>query len=47
MKLSKELVEEFQIIILKKFGEEIDYEVAEFQLTELADLVRLTSQDKN
>lgn len=38
------LIERFQELHINKFGEEISYEVAEHQLKELAELVRLTSK---
>jgi hypothetical protein len=44
MLLSKNLVETFQTLYLKKSGIEISYTVAEAQLKELAELVRLTSK---
>lgn len=44
MELSKELVECFQALYLKRNGIEISYEEAEGQLKKLAELVRLTSQ---
>jgi hypothetical protein len=49
MRLSKELVEQFQALHFKKYGESIDYQTAELQLNELAELVRITapiSEDK-
>lgn len=46
MQLSKELVECFQALYLKRNGVEIDYDEAEYQLKKLAELVRLTSQIK-
>jgi len=44
MSLSKELVEKFRALYLDKYGEEISYNAAEFQLRELAELVRITSK---
>lgn len=44
MTTNNKLVERFQQLHIKKFGIEISYEVAEHQLTELAELVRLTSR---
>lgn len=44
MLLSKNLVEQFQALYLKRSGIEIDYNEAEYQLKNLAELVRLTSQ---
>lgn len=41
---TKELVERFQTIYLIKIGEAIDYPEAEYQLKQLAELVRLTSK---
>lgn len=46
MSLSKELVKEFQAIYVKKYCEVIEYNKAESQLKELAELVRLTAQAK-
>lgn len=46
MQLNHELVKEFQTVHLKKYGEHIPYEVAESQLRQLADLVRITAQKK-
>ena len=46
MQLSKDLIERFQTVHLKKFGEEISYVFAEQQLKELAELVRLTIREK-
>lgn len=45
MSLSKELVERFQAIYVKKYGEVIGYSEAEAHLKELAELVRLTFVD--
>lgn len=45
MTTAKQLVERFQELHVKKYGIEISYEVAEHQLKELAELVRLTSKD--
>lgn len=44
MQLSKELVERFRELYLKRNGSEIEYSNAEHQLKNLAELVRLTSQ---
>jgi hypothetical protein len=44
MQLSKDLVMKFQGLHLEKCGVEISYNVAESQLKELAELVRLTSR---
>ncbi len=44
MALTKQLVENFQALHLEKYGESIAYEIAEIQLKELADLVRITSK---
>lgn len=41
---NKSLIERFQELHINKYGIEISYEVAEYQLTELADLVRLTAK---
>lgn len=43
MSLNQILVEKFRALHLLKYGEEISYEAAEFQLKELAELVRVTS----
>ena len=47
MQLSKKLVEKFQELHREKYGEEIGYEIAESQLNELADLVRITAQQES
>ena len=39
------LIKRFQELHINKYGIEISYEVAEHQLKELAELVRLTSKD--
>lgn len=44
MVLSKDLVERFQALYLQRNGVVIDYNEAEYQLKNLAELVRLTSQ---
>jgi hypothetical protein len=44
MLLSKDLVKKFQALHLEMCGVEISYAVAELQLQELAELVRLTSK---
>ena len=44
MTTNNKLIERFQELHLNKFGIEISYEVAEHQLKELAELVRLTSK---
>ena len=41
---NKSLIERFQELHINKYGVEISYEVAEHQLKELAELVRLTSK---
>lgn len=46
MQLSKELVEMFQALHRERFGDEISYESAALQLSELANLVRITSPRK-
>lgn len=46
MSLSKDLVERFQAISVNKNGKIIGYLEAESQLKELAELVRLTSQEQ-
>jgi hypothetical protein len=38
--VSRELIERFQTLYQKKYGESIAYVVAELQLKELAELVR-------
>jgi hypothetical protein len=43
MTTNNKLIERFQELHINKFGVEISYEVAEHQLKELAELVRLTS----
>lgn len=45
MALSKKLVEEFQALYLSIFGEAIEYDKAEFELKELAHLVRTTHKE--
>lgn len=47
MTTTKQLVERFQELHVNKYGIEISYEVAEHQLKELAELVRLTSREDN
>ncbi len=44
MKATKELIELFQAIYLMKIGEAVDNSEAEYQLKQLAELVRLTSK---
>lgn len=46
MQLSKNLIERFQTLHLIKFGVDISYDSAEQQLKELAELVRLTTREK-
>jgi len=48
MTTNKELVERFQELHINKYGIEISCEVAEHQLKELAELIRLTftTEDK-
>ena len=46
MALSKALIEQFQALHLAKYGEQIDYAVAEIQLKELTELVRITTPQK-
>lgn len=46
MQLSKELIEMFQALHRERFGDEISYESATLQLSELANLVRITSPRK-
>ena len=43
---SKTLIEQFQALHLAKYAEQIDYAVAEIQLKELAELVRITTPRK-
>jgi hypothetical protein len=42
MTTNNQLIERFQELHINKYGIEISYEVAEHQLKELAELVRLT-----
>lgn len=44
MQLSEELVTKFQGLHLEKYNLEISYVVAESQLKELAELIRLTAK---
>ena len=44
MTLNNKLIERFQELHINKYGIEISYEVAEHQINELAELVRLTSK---
>jgi hypothetical protein len=44
MTTNNKLIERFQELHINKYGIEISYEVAERQLKELAELVRLTSK---
>lgn len=46
MQLNQKLVERFQALHLNKYGVNISYDVAESQLKQLADLVRITSPTK-
>ena len=46
MTLSSKLVTRFQALHLEKYGEAISYNLAEQQLQELANLVRLTAPRK-
>lgn len=46
MSPNNKLVKRFQALHLKKYGEGITYDLAEQQLQELADLVRLTAPPK-
>lgn len=41
--MSKDLIERFQTLYKKKYGESIAYAVAELQLKELAELVRMVA----
>ena len=43
MTTTNKLIERFQELHINKYGIEISYEVAEHQLKELAELIRLTS----
>ena len=45
MSLTKDLVESFQAIYVNKYGVVIGYTEAESELKELADIVRLTSNN--
>lgn len=48
MALSRKLVNEFQCLYFATYQVEIDYDAAELELQELADLVRIvSSKDKN
>jgi len=44
MTTNNQLIERFQELHINKYGIEISYEVAEHQLKELAELVRITSK---
>jgi len=44
MTTNNKLIERFQELHLNKYGIEISYKLAEYQLKELAELVRLTSK---
>lgn len=44
MQLSYGLIEKFRALHLEKYGEVISYNDAEFQLKEIAELVRITSK---
>ncbi len=44
MTTNNKLVEKFQELHINKYGIKISYEVAEHQLNELAELVRLTAK---
>lgn len=46
MSLNKDLVECFQAIYINKYGTVIGYTEAESRLKELADIIRLTSQQE-
>ena len=43
MGVKNELVKEFQLLHLKRFGKPIDFEVAKNELLGLANLVRITA----
>ena len=43
MRLNQELVKKFQTLHREKYDEEISYDITELQLSELADLVRITT----
>jgi len=47
MRLNHELVKKFQTLHREKYGEEISYDIAKLQLSELADLVRITSRQES
>jgi len=47
MRLNQELVTRFQTLHREKYGEEISYDIAELRLSELADLVRITSRQES
>ena len=44
MTTNNQLIKRFQELHINKYGIEISYEVAEHQLKELAELIRLTSK---
>ena len=44
MLTNKRLVERFQELHINRYGIEIGYELAEYQLKELAELIRITSK---
>ena len=46
MSLSRELIEQFQQQYLEKFNAPINYETAEQELREIAQLVRIASAQK-
>lgn len=47
MTTNKKLVERFQELHITKYGIEISYKIAEYQLKELAELIRLTLKKEN
>ena len=46
MHLSKNLVEQFRKLYEQKYGENIKYAVAEYQLKELAELIRIVAKNE-
>jgi len=47
MLTNQKLIERFQELHIEKYGVEISYELAKYQLKELAELVRLTSAEES
>lgn len=42
--MNNRLVEQFQLLYFEKYGTKLTYEAAEVELTQLAELVRITSE---